>query len=489
MTDDDVPLLDSAQEVLRFLDGYFPHYLAAASAHLHPGRPVVVAGGGLGLLSLLLARDGGFTVYAWEPRPAWQALARTWAAENGVQERIVFLPAQDLESLHRDPDVQAAILEPPLISLLDVTAWWRETRSILEWSHGRVFLPAALNIRVAIGNGRRPRFLDEEHLRALVAHYQETLGVDLRTVLNEATAQLHPRLLNDPPPAAEVWSEWHSQPLDLAAWLAEPRRTIHFALDTPTDGTVDRMFLTLGLADTTGTPIESSLFEAHQRLELVFPSAVRWQRGNPLRVDLELGAFGFERYSIEWEKPVLLEERRGALSQTGKSVRGWPSAPLPGGLEHWPASAPRFHLADHLAMLDDRPRIAAYQRALQERVRSGQRVFDLGAGTGLLGLSALRAGAAHLTSIDRDGYVLEIARHVLKSSGVGDRVELRSGLSHTLAAEGERADLLVSEILGDKALNEGVLEYMVDARQRLCQPGATVIPHRLEVFIAACQSG
>ncbi len=44
-------------------------------------------------------------------------------------------------------------------------------------------------------------------------------------------------------------------------------------------------------------------------------------------------------------------------------------------------------------MLDDQIRMAAYKNAIQEVVKPGMVVLDLGTGTGILGLWALQAGA------------------------------------------------------------------------------------------------
>lgn len=47
----------------------------------------------------------------------------------------------------------------------------------------------------------------------------------------------------------------------------------------------------------------------------------------------------------------------------------------------------------HQLMLDDQIRMAAYKNAIQEVVKPGMVVLDLGTGTGILGLWALQAGA------------------------------------------------------------------------------------------------
>lgn len=472
MSDDDAPLLDSAQEVIRFLDGYFPAYLTTAAARLRRGLPLATSGGGLGLLAMLLAREMDLTVYQWEVRPEWRALSRRWAAENGMEERLVFLP-ETLAGLSTDPNLQGALIEPPLYSLFENGAWWHQTRALLDWSGGRVFLPAALAVRAAAGwvpSG--VGFLDPTRLEALAAHYRATLDADLSPLLEEARHQLHPRLLQQPPREDTVVTPWAATSLSLADWHAAPRRTLRLELTGAQATPVDRVFITLALAGPDGSAIGSSLFESHQRMVLVMPRTIQLPAGGRLTFEIEVTEHGFERYAVR-----------------GPDGAAMATPPPPEGAAFWPATTPRFHLADHLSMLEDRPRIDAYRQALAQRIQGGERVLDLGCGSGLLGLAALRAGAERLHAVERDSTMLDLARRILTASGVDDRATFALGVSSTLAAPAERAGLLVSEILGDKALNEGVLEYMADARERFCTPGAAVIPRRLEVFGVGCQSG
>jgi len=479
----DEPLLDSAQEVLRFLDGYFPTYLAQASMRLDKARPVVVAGGGLGLLSLLLAREGGFTVYAWEPRPEWRRLAEAWAAENGVERLLRFVPVEALEDVPRDPAVQSVIFEPPLVSLFDTPQWWRETRAVLDWAGCAPLLPSALEVRVAMGTLHPQRdFLDVSRMQALAAHYSSTLAADLAPLMAAAYTQLHPRLLYQAPSEQHLATPWVSQVLDIPL----PQATVEVPLTTDHERAVDRVYVTLALRDPEGAAIDSSLFESHQRLELTLPQTLRWPPAGQATLRISVGPHGFERFTLQFEGEVTALRGRGPFPHPQRGA--WSTAAPPRDLASWPATAPRFHVADHLAMLEDRPRVDAYLAALRTRLRGGERVLDLGTGSGVLTLAALRAGASHVRSVERDDAILEVARRVFAASGVADRVEISHGLSSGVGS-GEPADLLVSEILGDKALNEGVLEYMADARGRLCREGAGVVPGRLEVHMLGTQSG
>lgn len=64
-------------------------------------------------------------------------------------------------------------------------------------------------------------------------------------------------------------------------------------------------------------------------------------------------------------------------------------------------------------------------RLLQELPLDGARVLDIGTGSGILSIAAVKLGAEHALGIDRDEFALENARSNVARNGVEDRVELR----------------------------------------------------------------
>lgn len=134
----------------------------------------------------------------------------------------------------------------------------------------------------------------------------------------------------------------------------------------------------------------------------------------------------------------------------------------------------------HIAMLNDTTRTAGFLAAIREVVRPGDVVVDIGTGTGILAVAAARAGARHVYAIEASA-IGKGARAVFEANGLADRITLLEGWSTQLTLP-ERADVLVSEIIGNDPLGESILEYTRDALQRLLKPGARLVPGRLRLF-------
>ncbi len=141
------------------------------------------------------------------------------------------------------------------------------------------------------------------------------------------------------------------------------------------------------------------------------------------------------------------------------------------------------YLEPHIAMLADERRTRAYVEAIGRVVRAGDVVVDLGTGSGVLALAAARAGARRVYALERSG-IADVAEQAFARNGLAERIVLVRDVS-TRAVLPERADVLVSELLGSEPFAERVLEYTRDAVDRLVVAGGRVVPRRLRVFARA----
>lgn len=140
-------------------------------------------------------------------------------------------------------------------------------------------------------------------------------------------------------------------------------------------------------------------------------------------------------------------------------------------------------LEDHRKYLDDPPRLAAFQSALQAVVRAGDVVLDLGSGSGILGFLACRAGASRVYAVDHSP-AIQLGRELARANGFADRITFIYATS-TAVTLPELADVLVFDQLGPMGFQAGSLEYGTDARRRLLTPEARSIPASFEIHLAA----
>jgi type II protein arginine methyltransferase len=141
----------------------------------------------------------------------------------------------------------------------------------------------------------------------------------------------------------------------------------------------------------------------------------------------------------------------------------------------------------HFHIVRDAARNAAYDGALRRAVEPGMRVLDIGTGTGLLAMMAARAGAREVVTCEMNAAVAEAATRVVAANGYADRVRVIARHSADLDAAadlGGGVDLVVSEIVSNDLVGEGVLPAMEQAMRRLARSGAVVIPARGAVRVA-----
>ena len=140
----------------------------------------------------------------------------------------------------------------------------------------------------------------------------------------------------------------------------------------------------------------------------------------------------------------------------------------------------RFGPPTQIRMLGDRARTSAFLQAIRRTVRPGDVVVDLGTGSGVLAVAAARAGAKRVYAIEAQP-IATAAERFFKGSGFDDRITLIRGNSMEITLD-EKADVLVSEIIGDQPLGERILATTRDAVARLLKPGAHVIPASLRLY-------
>ncbi|SFT72723.1 methyltransferase domain-containing protein [Paraburkholderia aspalathi] len=135
----------------------------------------------------------------------------------------------------------------------------------------------------------------------------------------------------------------------------------------------------------------------------------------------------------------------------------------------------------HALMLGDRLRMTAYEAAIKCAVRPGDIVVDLGTGTGILAHWACEAGARRVYGIECSHSVLEMAKQRLAQAGYENRFIGIHALSYAVELP-EKADLIISEIIGNIGDNEDCTAILADARRRMLAPGGRMLPQNIATY-------
>ncbi|KUK41460.1 MAG: Ribosomal protein L11 methyltransferase [Clostridia bacterium 62_21] len=104
---------------------------------------------------------------------------------------------------------------------------------------------------------------------------------------------------------------------------------------------------------------------------------------------------------------------------------------------------------------------------LEEAVRPGMRVCDVGTGSGILAIAAALLGAGRVEAVDNDPTAVRVARKNVEANGLAGKIDVRQG--YLLDAVEGPLDLVVANITAD------VILRLVPAAARVLAPGGVFI--------------
>ena len=151
-------------------------------------------------------------------------------------------------------------------------------------------------------------------------------------------------------------------------------------------------------------------------------------------------------------------------------------APAAGAVAHVAArSVPRWHFA----MLNDTERNTALVEAMERVLPVGATVLEIGSGSGLIAMAAIRAGAGRVLTCEANPLLAEIARQNIDAHGMSEAITVISKPSYLLEVGRDLpapVDVLVSEIVDCGLIGEGLLPSIRHARAHLLAHGGLMLP-------------
>jgi type II protein arginine methyltransferase len=147
----------------------------------------------------------------------------------------------------------------------------------------------------------------------------------------------------------------------------------------------------------------------------------------------------------------------------------------------------------HRLMLADGPRNDAYL-AMINRHAPGRRILDIGTGTGLLAMMAVRAGAEHVYACEVNPNKADLAREIIDANGMADKITVLNVYSLDLDRDRDLdggVDAVLSELFTANVIGESLIQAMAHASKELTVPGAIFLPPKVSVMgaLAHCDLG
>ena len=191
----------------------------------------------------------------------------------------------------------------------------------------------------------------------------------------------------------------------------------------------------------------------------------------------------FNEDSTSEELAILIKEKLAFISQfleVGKGYTGYTKVDDEDWSTAWKKYYKPFHISDSVVI---KPTWEEYTRQtgeiviemdpgmafgtgthettrlcsqlLEKYVKKDDTVIDVGCGTGILSIVAVKLGASHATAIDIDEVAVRVSRENCGINSVTDRISVKKGVLGDL--ELQKADIVVANIIADVIVNISTL--------------------------------
>ncbi|MCJ1261733.1 type I protein arginine N-methyltransferase Rmt1 [Lobaria immixta] len=148
------------------------------------------------------------------------------------------------------------------------------------------------------------------------------------------------------------------------------------------------------------------------------------------------------------------------------------------------------HHGIHEEMLKDEVRTKSYRDAIYQNKHlfKDKIVLDVGCGTAILSMFAIRAGARHVIGVDMST-IIEKAREIVQVNGMADKITLLQGKMEEVQLPYAKVDIILSEWMGYFLLYESMLDTVLYARDKYLAAGGLIFPDKATILMAAIEDG
>ncbi|KAI9771671.1 MAG: type I protein arginine N-methyltransferase Rmt1 [Geoglossum simile] len=150
----------------------------------------------------------------------------------------------------------------------------------------------------------------------------------------------------------------------------------------------------------------------------------------------------------------------------------------------------RWTLINGAPQQKDEVRTKSYQNAISQNrhIFKDKIVLDVGCGTAILSMFAVRAGAQHVIGVDMST-IIEKAKTIVELNGMSSKVTLIQGKMEEVELPFPKVDIIISEWMGYFLLYESMLDTVLYARDKYLAPKGLIFPDKATIFMAGIEDG
>lgn len=141
-------------------------------------------------------------------------------------------------------------------------------------------------------------------------------------------------------------------------------------------------------------------------------------------------------------------------------------------------------------MLKDEVRTKSYRDSIYQNghLFKDKVVLDVGCGTAILSMFAVKAGAKHVIGVDMST-IIDKAREIVDRNGMSDKITLLQGKMEEVELPFDKVDIIISEWMGYFLLYESMLDTVLYARDKYLVKDGLIFPDKATIFVAGIEDG